>query len=344
LRIDRDADQLNERANGTAMTPQPSSAEMIPRAGHTTVALEDPLPSWHEGAAKKSIVEFVRVTTDAASPDYVRPEHRIATFDNDGTLWAEQPYYFQLAFALDQIKAMAPRNPEWPDKEPFKSALTGDAKGLLFGGQRALLEVVAATHFGMTTEEFDDEVRKWLASARHPKTDRPYTDMVFQPMLEVLNYLRANGFKTFIVSGGGIEFMRAFAEQTYGIPHEQVVGSSGKLKFDMRDGKPVLLKLPEVNFIDDNAGKPAGIQQHIGRRPIAAFGNSDGDLQMLQWTTAGKGARFGLLVRHTDGRREWEYDRDSDVGHLDKALDEANEKGWTVVDMKNDWRRIFPFE
>jgi hypothetical protein len=239
---------------------------------------------------------------------------------------------------------MAPQYPEWQDKEPFKSALGGDAKGLLTGDLHALLEIVAATHFGMTTEDFEAKVRKWLASARHPQTGRPYTDMVFQPMLELLDYLRANGFKTFIVSGGGIEFMRTFAEQTYGIPHHQVIGSSGKLKFEMRDGQPVLLKLAEVNFVDDNAGKPVGIQHHIGRRPIAAFGNSDGDLQMLQWTTGGKGARFALLVRHTDAIREWAYDRNSDIGHLDQALDEASEKGWTVVDMKRDWRRIFPFE
>ena len=239
---------------------------------------------------------------------------------------------------------MAPQHPEWHDKEPFKSALTGDPKGILTGDLHALLEIVAATHFGMTTDEFEAEVHKWLASARHPETGRPYTDMVFQPMLELLEYLRANDFKTFIVSGGGIEFMRTFAEQTYGIPHHQVIGSSGKLKFDIRDGNPVLLKLADVNFIDDNAGKPVGIQHHIGRRPIAAFGNSDGDLQMLQWTTAGKGARLGLLVRHTDAGREWAYDRNSDIGRLDKALDEANEKGWTVVDMRNDWRRIFPFE
>jgi haloacid dehalogenase-like hydrolase len=239
---------------------------------------------------------------------------------------------------------MAPQYPEWQEKEPFKTALGSDAKGLLTGDLHALLEIVAATHFGMTTEDFEAKVREWLASARHPKTDRPFTDMVFQPMLEVLDYLRANDFKTFIVSAGGIEFMRTFAEQTYGIPHHQVIGSSGKLKFDRRDGKPVLLKLAEVDFIDDDAGKPVGIQRHIGRRAIAAFGNSDGDLQMLQWTTGGDGARFALLVRHTDAVREWEYDRNSDIGHLDKALDEANEKGWTVVDMKNDWRRIFPFE
>ncbi len=317
---------------------------MSRRARHVIAASGDPLPSWNEGRVKASIIDFVRLTTDTASPDHVRPEDRIATFDNDGTLWAEQPYYFQFAFALDRIRAIAPQHPEWQDKEPFKSALSGDPKGILTGDVHALLEIVAATHFGMTTDEFEAEVHKWLASARHPQTGRPYTDMVFQPMLELLEYLRANGFKTFIVSGGGIEFMRTFAEQTYGIPHHQVIGSSGKLKFDIRDGNPVLLKLAEVNFIDDNAGKPVGIQHHIGRRPIAAFGNSDGDLQMLQWTTAGKGARLGLLVRHTDAGREWAYDRNSDIGRLDKALDEANEKGWTVVDMRNDWRRVFPLE
>jgi phosphoserine phosphatase len=326
------------------MKSQPSSARPDRQTGHTITTSDDPLPSWNEGAAKAAIVRFVRATTEPASPDYVRPEKRIATFDNDGTLWAEQPYYFQFAFAIDQIKARAPRFPEWQDSEPFKSILTGDARSVLTGDQRALVQIVAATHFGMTTDEFEAEVRKWLASARHPHTDRPYTDMVFQPMVEVLDYLRANDFKTFIVSGGGIEFMRTFAEQTYGIPHQQVIGSSGKLKFEMRDGKPVLLKLAEINFIDDHAGKPVGIQHHIGRRPIAAFGNSDGDLQMLQWTTGGDGARFALLVRHTDAIREWEYDRLSDVGRLDKALDEANEKGWTVVDMKIDWRRVFPFE
>src|SRR5277367_904955 len=288
---------------------------MVNQAGHATAASGDPLPSWNEGAAKASIVNFVRATTDAASPDYVRPEERIATFDNDGTLWAEQPYYIHFAFAIDQIKALAPRNPDWQGQEPFKSMLTGNAKSVLTGDQRALVQIVAATHFGMTTDEFEAEVRKWLASARHPHTNRPYTDMVFQPMLEVLAYLRAN------------DFMRTFAEQTYGIPHQQVIGSSGKLKFEMRDGKPVLLKLAEINFIDDYAGKPVAIHHHIGRRPIAAFGNSDGDLQMLQWTTGGEGARFALLVHHTDAIREWEYDRHADVGRLDQALDEANVKG-----------------
>jgi phosphoglycolate phosphatase-like HAD superfamily hydrolase len=312
---------------------------MVPSGG----AGDDPLPSWCEGAAKSAIMDFVARVTTADSPDYVEPEERIATFDNDGTLWAEQPYYIQFAFALDQIKALAPQHPEWQSREPFKSALAGDAKLILTGGERALLEIVAATHFGMTTEEFEAEVRAWLTTARHPETNRPYTDMVFQPMLELLTYLRACGFKTFIVSGGGVEFMRTFAERTYGVPPEQVVGSSGKLKFEMRDGKPILIKLSEVDFINDNVGKPVAIQQHIGRRPIAAFGNSDGDLEMLQWTTAGEGARLALLVHHTDGIREWAYDH-SYFGRLDKALKEANANRWVVADMKNDWQRVFPFE
>lgn len=312
-------------------------------SGGAGAALDDPLPSWREGAAKSAILDFVARVTTADSPDYVKPEERIATFDNDGTLWAEQPYYIQLAFALDQIKARAPQHPEWQSREPFKSALAGDAKSILTGGERALLEIVAATHFGMTTEEFEAEVRAWLTTARHPETNRPYTEMVFQPMLELLTCLRASGFKTFIVSGGGVEFMRTFAERTYGVPPEQVVGSSGKLKFEMRDGKPILIKLSEVDFINDNVGKPVAIQQHIGRRPIAAFGNSDGDLEMLQWTTAGEGARLALLVHHTDGIREWAYDH-SYFGRLDKALEEANTNRWVVADMKNDWQRVFPFE
>ena len=306
-------------------------------------AADDPLPSWNDGAPKKSIMDFVARITKVGGDDYVAPEERIATFDNDGTLWAEQPYPFQLAFALDRVKAMAPQPPEWKDQEPFKSVLAGDLKGAFAGGEKALIEIIAATHSGMTTDEFNAQVRDWLATARHPRFNKPFTDLVYQPMLELLAYLRANGFKTFIVSGGGIEFMRVFAEKSYGVPPEQVVGSSGKLKFEMRDGKPVLMKLAELVFNDDNVGKPVGIQEHIGRRPVAAFGNSDGDLQMLQWTTAGNGARFVLIVHHTDATREWAYDRSS-LGNLDKALEEANAKGWTVVDMKNDWRRIFLFE
>jgi len=304
----------------------------------------DPLPSWNDTAQKKAIVTFVERVTKESSLDFVPPSERIATFDQDGTLWAEQPMYFQFFFALDRVKALAPKHPEWKDKEPFASLLKDNVKGALAGGERAMLEIVMATHAGMTTEEFAQTVKDWIATARHPKTGRPYTEMVYQPMLELLAYLRANGFKTFIVSGGGIEFMRPWTEKAYGIPPEQVIGSSIKTKFELRDGKPVLVRLPEIDFIDDKAGKPVAINQHIGRRPIAAFGNSDGDLQMLQWATAGSGARFALLVHHTDAEREWTYDRTSSIGRLDKALDEAQAKGWTVVDMKNDWKIIFPFE
>ena len=304
----------------------------------------DPLPSWNDTASKKAIVSFVEKVTKPSAPDFVPPAERIATFDQDGTLWAEQPMYFQLFFALDRVKALAPQHPEWKDKEPFASLLKGDVKGALAGGERAMLEIVMATHAGMTTEEFAQTVKEWIATARHPKTGRFYTEMVYQPMLELLAYLQANGFKTFIVSGGGIEFMRPWTEKVYGIPPEQVIGSSIKTKFEVRNGKPVLVRLPEINFIDDKAGKPVAINQHIGRRPIAAFGNSDGDLQMLQWTTAGSGARFALLVHHTDAEREWAYDRTSSIGRLDKALDEAQAKGWIVVDMKNDWKTIFQFE
>ena len=304
----------------------------------------DHLSSWHDGAAKKSIVEFVTKVTREGGPDYVPHAARIATFDNDGTLWAEQPMYFQLLFALDRVKALAPQHPEWQDKEPFASLLKGDVKGALAGGEHAMLEIVMATHAGMTTEEFEKIVTDWIATARHPVTRRPYTEMVYQPMLELLAYLRAHGFKTFIVSGGGIEFMRPWVERVYGIPPEQVIGSSIKTQFEMRDGKPVLMRLPEIDFIDDKAGKPVGINKIIGRRPLMAFGNSDGDLQMLQWTTAGSGPRFGLIVHHTDAEREWAYDRHSSIGRLDKALDEAKGHGWTVVDMKSDWRTIYPHE
>jgi len=302
----------------------------------------DSLPSWNDGKAKQSIVAFVKKVTTVGSPDYVPPAERIATFDNDGTLWSEQPMYFQLFFALDRVKALTPQHPEWKEKEPFASLLKGDAKAALAGGLKAVLEIVMATHGGMTTTEFEKIVKIWIATARHPKTKRLYTEMVYQPMLELLAFLRANGFKTFIVSGGGIEFMRPWAEAVYGIPPEQIVGSSIKTKFEMRDNGPVLVRLPEMNFIDDKEGKPVGINSHIGRRPVAAFGNSDGDLQMLQWSTAGRGLRYGLLVHHTDAEREWAYDRKSHIGRLDKALDEAEEKGWTVVDMKRDWKVIYP--
>ena len=309
-----------------------------------TAQTVDSLPSWNDGKTKQSIIEFVAKVTEKGSPDFVPPAERIAVFDNDGTLWAEQPMYFQLLFALDCVKVLAPQHPEWTDKEPFASLLKGDVKGALAGGEHAILEIVMATHAGNTTEQFEKIVKDWISSAKHPTTKRPYTEMVYQPMLEVLAYLRANGFKTFIVSGGGIEFMRPWTEKIYGIPPEQVVGSSIKVKLEMQEGTPVLVRLPELNFLDDKEGKPVAINQQIGRRPIAAFGNSDGDLQMLQWTTAGQGPRFALYVHHTDIEREWAYDRKSSIGRLDKGLDEAQAKGWTVVDMRQDWKVIYPHE
>jgi hypothetical protein len=308
------------------------------------IAGADPLPSWNDTAPKQAIIAFVEKVTTDGSPDFVPVPERIATFDNDGCLWAEQPMYFQAFFVFDRIKSLATQHPEWKDKEPFASVLRGDMKSALSGGEHALIEMAMATHAGMTTEEFETIVTDWITTAKHPKIGRLYTEMVYQPMLELMAYLRANGFKTFIVSGGGIEFMRPWTEIVYGIPPEQVIGSSIKTQFEVRDGKPVLLRLPEMNFIDDKAGKPVGINMHIGRRPIAAFGNSDGDLQMLQWTAAGEGTRFCLYVHHTDAEREWAYDRQSSIGRLDKGLEEAKIKGWTVVSMKDDWKRIFAFD
>jgi phosphoserine phosphatase len=302
----------------------------------------DALPSWNATAPKKAIVAFVEKVTRQGSPDFVPAPERIAVFDNDGTLWAEQPMYFQLAFAIDRVKALAPQHPEWKAKEPFASLLKGDLNAVLAGGERALVEIVMASHANITTDEFAQIVKEWIATAKHPKTGRHYNEMIYQPMVELLAYLRAQGFKTFIVSGGGIEFMRPWVEKAYGIPPEQVVGSSIETKFEMRDGKASLVRLPKINFIDDKEGKPVGINSHIGRRPIAAFGNSDGDLQMLQWTTAGNGARFALIVHHDDVAREWAYDRKSHIGRLDKAWDEAIAKSWTVVSMKKDWNAIFP--
>ncbi|HNY80266.1 MAG: HAD family hydrolase [Sedimentisphaerales bacterium] len=302
----------------------------------------DPLPSWNDGAAKRSVLQFVTRVTEEGGLNYVLPAQRIAVFDNDGTLWAEQPLYFQFLFMLDRVKALAPQHPEWKTQEPFAALLRGHAKAALAGGEHALGQLAMATHAGTTTEEFEKIVSDWVATARHPQTGRLLTEMVYQPMLELLAYLRANGFKTFIVSGGGIEFMRPWTEKVYGIPPEQVIGSSIKTKFELRDGKPALVRLPELNFMDDGPGKPVGIQMHVGRRPIAAFGNSDGDLPMLQWTAGGDGARLCLYVHHTDAEREWAYDRQSSIGRLDKGLDEALAKGWTVVDMKNDWKTIYP--
>jgi hypothetical protein len=306
-------------------------------------AQSDPLPSWNDGATKAAIVDFVSRVTKDGGPDFVPPERRIATFDNDGTLWAEQPFYFQGLFAFDEIRRLAPRHPDWKETEPFKSVLAGDMKGLAASGEKGLLEIIAATHFGMTTEAFAKSVADWLATARHPTRKVPYEQLIYQPQLELLAYLRANGFKTFIVSGGGVEFMRVFAEKVYGIPPEQVVGSSGIVRFEIgADGKPALIKDSKIEFIDDGPGKPVGINRFIGRRPILAFGNSDGDQQMLQYIAAGDGARFAAILHHTDAEREWAYDRASHIGKLDQALDEAAAKGWTVVDMKRDWKTVFP--
>jgi len=323
-------------------SPIASALLAIAIASLASTQAKDPLPAWHEGKAKEAIVKFVEKVTKEDSSEFVPPAERIATFDNDGTLWAEQPMYFQLLFALHRVGVLAPQHPEWKDKEPFAALLKGDVKAALAGGDAAIAEIVMATHAGMTTEEFEKIVKDWIATAKHPVTKRPFTEMIYQPMLELLAYLRANGFKTYIVSGGGIEFMRPWTEAVYGIPPEQVIGSSIKTKFELRDGKPVLARLPEVNFIDDKDGKPVGIQQFIGRRPIAAFGNSDGDLQMLQWTASGAGPRFCLYVHHDDAIREFAYDRKSHIGQLDKGLDEAAAKRWTVVSMKDDWKTVYP--
>jgi phosphoglycolate phosphatase-like HAD superfamily hydrolase len=301
----------------------------------------DPLGSWNDTGSKAAITAFVQAVTTQGSEKFVPPEERIAVFDNDGTLWAEQPMYFQLAFALDRVKALAPRHPEWKDKEPFKSILAGDVKAALAGGEKAVLQIIAATHAGMTTDEFEAAVREWIATARHPGTGRLYTEMTYRPMRDLLDYLRSHGFRTYIVSGGGVEFMRPWVQAAYGIPPEQVIGSSTKTAWEVRDGTPVIVKLPELGSLDDGPGKPLNINLHIGRRPVMAFGNSDGDLQMLQWTAAGAGPRFCGIVHHTDAQREFAYDRTSHIGRLDKALDYAKASGWTVIDMQSDWRTVF---
>jgi phosphoglycolate phosphatase-like HAD superfamily hydrolase len=298
----------------------------------------------NDGPPRTANLEIVTKEVKKSVTCYVPIAERIAVFDNDGTLWAEQPAYVQLLFALDRVKTLAPRHPSWKTTEPFASLLAGDGKAALAGGEKAVAEIVMATHAGMTTGEFDRIVREWIATAKHPRFNRRYTEMVYQPMLELLAYLRDNGFKTYIVSGGGIEFMRSWAEHVYGIPPEQIIGSSIKTKFELRDGRPVLVRLPELSFVDDKDGKPVGINAHIGRRPLAAFGNSDGDLQMLQWTAAGNGSRFCLYVHHTDAVREWAYDRSAPIGRLDSGLDEARARGRTIVSMKDDWKRVFPFE
>lgn len=309
------------------------------------LAQGNPLPSWKDGKARQSILDFVAAVTHEGSPGFVPVAQRVATFDNDGTLWCEQPMYVQFAFALDQVKARAREHPEWKKKQPFKAVLDGDMKALAATGQRGPVEIIMATHADMSTEDFERAVTDWLSKARHPRFKRPYTELVYQPMLELMAYLRANGFRTYIVSGGGIEFMRPWTERVYGIPPAQVVGSSIKTKFMLRRDIPILLRLPQVNFVDDGPGKPVGINEHIGQRPIAAFGNSDGDLQMLQWTTKGAATPcLALIVHHTDGEREYAYDRKSHIGRLDKALDAAAINNWTVASMKGDWARIFPFE
>ena len=334
----------------TSLKPILAAATLVGALVFATAASQaaDPLPSWNDGPAKQSIIAFVEKVTKPGSPDFVSVSERIATFDNDGTLWCEQPLPVQVYFVLDRIKALAPQHPEWSTTEPYASLLKGDYQKAMAGGERALLEVVMATHAGMTTVEFEQIAKDWIATARHPKSGQPYTDMVYQPMLEVLAYLRANGFKNYIVSGGGIEFMRPWAERVYSIPPEQVVGSSIKTKFEMRDGKPVLVRLPEVNFNDDKGGKPVAINQHIGRRPIASFGNSGGDKEMLEYTQGGGGARFELLVLHDDAAREYAYGPalglpEPKFGAFPQALyDQAKKQGWTVASMKNDWKQVFP--
>lgn len=306
---------------------------------------KDPLPSWNEGATKKSIVDFVTKTTTAGAIDFIPVADRIACFDNDGTLWSEQPMYFQMAFVMDRVKALAPQHPEWKDTQPFKAAIEGDVQTALSGGEKSMVDMLIATHAGTTTEEFNKIVKDWIATSRHPKTNQPYTEMVYKPMLELLAYLRSNGYKTYIVSGGGIDFMRPWTESVYGIPPEQVIGSSLKLKYEMRDDGPVVYRLPEVNFINDKAAKPVGIEQHIGRRPVFTAGNSDGDYEMLQWTSTATGyPRFGMLVHHTDEVREWAYDRTSHIGKLDKGLNDAPKYNWLIVDMKQDWKKVYGFE
>jgi phosphoserine phosphatase len=317
-------------ACGLALLATPASAQ------------PDPLPSWRDGAARARIVAFVQAVTTPGGADYVDPEDRIAVFDNDGTLWSEQPAYFQLLFAIDRVKALAPRHPEWKTQQPFRAVLEGDMKTLAAAGEKGVLQLVMATHAGMTADQFAAVVRDWLATARHPTLGRPYTELVYQPMLELLAYLRANGFKTYIVSGGGVEFVRAFSQARYGIPPEQVVGSSIRTKYEVRDGKPVIVRLPEIDFIDDKSGKPIGIHKFIGRRPLAAFANSDGDYEMLQWTTAAPGARLGVIIHHDDATREVAYDRQSHVGRLARALDDAPSNGWTVVSVKDDWKSLYP--
>lgn len=303
---------------------------------------EDPLPSWNDSQSREAIQSFIEETTDASSQFFIPADERIAVFDNDGTLWSEKPYYFQLQFAIDRVKQLAPENPEWKNKQPFKAVLEDDLETLMGAGMEGLFRLIMISHAGMTNEEFHNVVKEWIKTARHPGTGKLYKEMIYQPMIEVLEYFRANGFKTYIVSGGGVDFMRPWAEEVYGIPPEQVIGSSIKKEFQIINGEPAIKRLPEMDFIDDKEGKPLGIDKFIGRRPAAAFGNSDGDLQMLQWTAAGNGLKLLVYIHHTDSLREWAYDRESHIGKLNKGLDEAIGKGWTLVDMAEDWKTIYP--
>lgn len=312
----------------------------LPRSSAQQAA--DPLPSWNECATKKAIIDFVAKVTKEGSPDFVAPPERIATFDNDGTLWVEQPMYTQIAFALDRVKVLAPEHPEWKEKQPFKAVLEGDLKALAAAGEKGMIEIVLATHTGMNVEKFETTVKEWLATAKHPRFQRPYTECIYQPMLEVMQFLRANGFKTFIVSGGTVEFMRPFTFKTYGVPPDQVVGTTFKTKYEVKGDSSSIFLEPAIDQIDDKTGKPVSIMKYIGRRPLMAFGNSDGDYQMLEYTTTGKGPRFGMFVHHTDAKREYAYDRNSTFGKLDKGLDDAAKRGWFLADMKNDWKTIFP--
>ena len=323
-----------------ASSQQPGAQE--PKTNPEAEAFVDPLPSWNDTATKAQILDFVRAVSDPDDPAFVEPTKRVATFDNDGTLWVEQPVYAEMAFALHRVRDLARVHPEWATKEPFKAVIEGDREALVAAGSRGLVEIVLASHTGMSATLFDTIATEWVRDARHPNFEKPYTELAYQPQLELLRYLEANGFKTFIVSGGSVEFMRTYAEQVYGIPPERVVGSSIETRYEVQGGKPSLLRLPQIDFVDDKVGKPVGIHKHVGLRPILAFGNSDGDLEMLQWTTVGSGGvRLGLVLHHDDAEREYAYDRESKVGTLDKALDLAGQSGWVVVSMKNDWNTVF---
>ena len=332
------------RPRRASRRPRPLTIGVLVVFTWTGARAAEPLESWNDGPAKTQIVEFVQAIRQEGGKEFVPAEERVAVFDNDGTLWPEQPNYVQAAFAFDRVKALAPQHPEWTTTQPFKAVLEGDSKALAAAGEKGVAEIVMATHAGMTTDEFAKIVVEWIGAARHPRFNRPYTEVIYQPMRELIVYLRERGFMVYIVSGGGVEFMRPWTQSVHHIPPEQVIGSSIVTEFRITDGNPVLLRQPKIDFIDDKAGKPVGINKFIGRRPIFAFGNSDGDQQMLEWTAGGGGRRFAGLVHHTDGEREWAYDRQSSIGRLDKALDEATAKKWTVVDMKKDWKRVFQFD